>query len=237
MKGKLRKLVTFVPEAQAETVREAICKAGAGNIGNYSDCTFNVSGTGTFKAGEQATPFAGKKGEIHREAEVRIETIYPIWVENEVLKALRTSHPYEEIAYDIYPLENQLQSVGAGLIGQLPAPVNTIDFLDHVKSVMKTGSIRHTALIKSEIKSVAICGGSGSFLLENAIRAGADIFISSDFKYHQFFDADGKIIIADIGHFETEQFTINLLTEYLSRKFTTFAVRLTDTNTNPIYYR
>ncbi|MFN8154219.1 MAG: Nif3-like dinuclear metal center hexameric protein [Bacteroidia bacterium] len=237
MKGKLRKLVTYVPQEQAETVRAALCDAGAGQIGAYSDCSFLSAGTGTFKAGHNTNPFVGEIGEIHREPEIRIETIYPHWKEREILTALRASHPYEEIAYDIYTLENQLQSIGAGLIGELPLPMNTEAFLDQLKTVMNVRMIRHTALIKKEIKTIALCGGAGSFLLHDAIAAGADIFISADFKYHQFFDADHRILIADIGHFETEQFTINLLTGYLSQKFTTFAVRLTETNTNPIYYR
>ncbi len=237
VKGKLRKLVTFAPNDAAENVRNALSTAGAGHIGNYSDCSFLTEGTGTFKAGEGTQPFVGEKGQLHREPEIRIETIYPIWKERDILSALRASHPYEEIAYDLYPLENQLQNSGAGIIGMLPQPLKADVFLDNLKTTMKAGMIRHTALVKKEISRVALCGGSGSFLLADAIAAGADVFVTSDFKYHQFFDADGRILIADIGHFETEQFTINLLAEQLSQKFTTFAVRLTDTNTNPIYYR
>lgn len=235
--GKLRKLVTFVPSDDAEKVRIAISAAGAGHIGNYSDCSFLSEGTGTFKAGETAKPYVGEKGTVHREKEIRIETIYPVWKERDILAALRASHPYEEIAYDLYSLENQWKNTGAGMIGTLPQPLETEVFLEKLKTTMNAGVIRHTALIKKEISRVALCGGSGSFLLGDAIAAGADVFVTADFKYHQFFDADGRILIADIGHFETEQFTINLLAEHLSQKFTTFAVRLTDTNTNPIYYR
>lgn len=237
LRGKLRKLVTFIPHAQAEQVRMAICGAGAGEIGHYSDCSFTLDGTGTFRGNEETRPFVGKKGELHREPETRIETIYPVWKEHEVLRALRSSHPYEEIAYDIYPLENKMDTIGAGLIGELPEGMPAEDFLDRIKEKMRVPVIRHTALVKKEIRKVALCGGSGSFLLHQAIGAAADIFISADFKYHQFFDAEGRIIIADIGHFETEQFTIHLLAEIVSKKFTTFAVRLTDTNTNPIIYR
>lgn len=235
--GKLRKLVAFVPTDHTEKVRNAICAAGAGHIGNYSDCSFQTEGVGTFRPGEGANPFSGKLGELHRATEHRLETIYPIWREADILKALRQSHPYEEVAYEIYPCENQLQTVGAGIIGTLPAPVSVTEFLDQVKVRMNVPTIRHTKLIKNTIQKIAVCGGSGSFLLEQAIRAGADLFISADFKYHQFFDADGQIVVADIGHFETEQFTINLLAERLRQKFTTFAVRLTETTTNPIIYR
>lgn len=235
--GKLRKLVTFVPHAQAAQVRQALFHAGAGNIGNYSECSFNSNGEGTFKGGKDTKPFAGEPEISHTEAETRIETIFPHWKEQAVIQALRQSHPYEEIAFDIYTLENQYDNIGAGLIGELQESMNTETFLDHIKKSMKAPVVRHTALVKNQIKTVAICGGSGSFLLNDAIRQRADIFITGDFKYHQFFDADGKIIIADIGHFESEQFTINLLTEYIRQKFTTFAVRFTETNTNPIYYR
>ncbi|MBP7167067.1 MAG: Nif3-like dinuclear metal center hexameric protein [Bacteroidia bacterium] len=235
--GKLRKLVTFVPYAQAAQVREALFQAGAGNIGNYSDCSFNSTGEGTFKGGKDTQPFAGKAETPHTEPETRIETIFPQWKEQKVMQALRQSHPYEEIAYDIYTLDNQYDNIGAGLIGELQESMNTEAFLDHLKKSMKAPVVRHTELVTPHIKTVAICGGSGSFLLNDAIRQRADIFITGDFKYHQFFDADGKIIIADIGHFESEQFTIDLLTEYIRQKFTTFAVRFTETNTNPIYYR
>jgi dinuclear metal center YbgI/SA1388 family protein len=236
-KGKLRKLVTFVPHAQAAQVREALFQAGAGNIGNYSECSFNSTGEGTFKGGKDTQPFAGQAEISHTEPETRIETIFPNWKEQKVMQALRQSHPYEEIAYDIYTIDNQYDNIGAGLIGELTESMHTEIFLDHLKKSMKAPVVRHTALVKPHIKTVAICGGSGSFLLNDAIRQQADIFITGDFKYHQFFDADGKIIIADIGHFESEQFTIDLLTDYIRQKFTTFAVRFTETNTNPIYYR
>ncbi len=237
LKGQLRKLVTFVPSSHADKVRDALFAAGAGHIGNYSECSFSSAGNGTFKGGEGSQPFVGETGKRHSEAEERIELIYPAWKEPPVLTALKGSHPYEEIAFDIYRLENSAMQVGAGMIGDLPDAMDAETFLDHLKVCMKTGLIRHTALHSKRVKKVAVCGGSGSFLLERAIQQGADVFISGDFKYHQFFDAEGKIIIADIGHFESEQFTINLLSDYLKKKFTTFAIPFTETNTNPIYYR
>lgn len=237
MKGQLRKLVTYVPFSHAEAVRNSLFEAGGGHIGDYSECSFSSTGTGSFKGGASSHPYIGRKGERHQEHEERIEVIYQQWKEKALLHALKTSHPYEEVAFDIYPLGNNYQNAGAGMIGELQEEMTIENFLSVLKEKMNVQVIRHTAFHKKSIKSVAICGGSGSFLLATAIRQGADIFVSADFKYHQFFDADGKIIIADIGHFESEQFTINLIADYLREKFTTFAVPLTETNTNPIYYR
>lgn len=232
----LKKLVTFCPEAQAGQVRDALFGAGAGHIGNYSECSFNGSGTGTFKAGSGSDPFVGERGTRHHEAEIRIETIFKIQDERKVLLALLESHPYEEVAYDIYPIANKLESVGAGMVGWLPYEMDGQDFLRLVKERMQAKVIRHTALLPKRIKKVAVCGGSGSFLLKDAIAAGADAFITADFKYHEFFDAEQHLVIADIGHYESEQFTSNLLIENIQEKFPNFAIRLTEHNTNPINY-
>ena len=236
MGNQLKKLVTFAPTAASATVKNAIFNAGAGHIGNYSECSFSVSGDGSFKGNELSDPHIGKKGERHVEKEERIEVIFPSWKEGAILSALMGAHPYEEVAYDIYSLTNLHPHLGAGMVGELEEPLKTAAFLDLIKDRMKAKVIRHTALIKKDIQTVAVCGGSGSFLLNEAKKAKADLFITADFKYHQFFDAEDKIIIADIGHFETEQFTINLIGDYLREKFTTFAVLFTETNTNPIYY-
>lgn len=232
----LKKLVTFVPLASAEKVRNALFEAGAGSIGNYSACSFNIAGTGTFKANEAANPYVGEKGNRHLENEIRIETIYPLHLESKILMSLMLAHPYEEVAYDLYPITNPYQEVGAGMIGELELPADEITFLNYIKSQMNTMVVRHTDLRSKPIKRVAVCGGSGSFLLKQAIAAGADIFITSDFKYHEFFDADKKLIIADIGHYESEQFTQELLCEIITKKFANFAIRLTEINTNPIKY-
>jgi len=232
----LKKLVTYVPLAQAEEVREALFKAGAGHIGNYSECSFNGEGTGTFKAGEGTNPYVGEPGQQHKEQEIRIETVYPAQLESKILMALFLSHPYEEVAYDLYHLTNQYKQVGAGMVGELPIPLGEEEFLRHVKYNMKAQVIRHTELRGKSVKKVAVCGGSGGFLLKQAIAAGADVFITADYKYHEFFDAEKKIVIADIGHFESEQFTQHLLYEKIQKKFTNFAVRLTEINTNPIKY-
>jgi dinuclear metal center YbgI/SA1388 family protein len=232
----LKKLVTFCPVDFAEKVRTALFHAGAGGIGNYDECSFNITGEGTFRGNEYSKPFIGQIGARHTESESRIETIFESYKRSDVLKALFQSHPYEEVAYDIYPLENSHSQTGSGVVGELTENQSEIDFLKHVKSAMNAGSIRHTSLTGKDVKTVAVCGGSGSFLLNEAIKAGAEIFITADFKYHQFFDADKKIVIADIGHFESEQFTIDLIKTLILEKFSTFAVRLTKVNTNPVYY-
>lgn len=234
--GILKKLVTYVPTSHVDQVRNALFHAGAGNIGNYSECSFNAEGSGTFKGNEDSDPYVGEPGVRHTERETRIETIYPFNLESKVLMALMLAHPYEEVAYDLYAVTNQHQQVGAGMVGELEQAMDVGDFLYHVKEKMQTPVIRHTALTCKSIKKVAVCGGSGGFLLRQAIGAGADIFITADYKYHEFFDADGKIIIADIGHFESEQFTQQLLYELIRQRFADLPLRLTSVNTNPVNY-
>ena len=236
VKNELRKLVTFVPANHAETVRNALFNAGAGHIGNYDSCSFNSTGSGTFKAGENTDPFVGEKHKIHFEEEVRTETIYPKAIEQKIIHALSEAHPYEEPAYDIYPLENIYEKVGAGMIGETEDPADAPAFLKEVKKALNAKVIKHTKLPDKPIKKVALCGGAGSFLLHEAIRQNADIFISGDFKYHEFFDADNKIIIADAGHYETEKFTKELIYDILKKKFNTFACFLSEVNTNPVNY-
>jgi dinuclear metal center YbgI/SA1388 family protein len=232
----LRKLVTFCPPAHSEQVRAALFDAGGGCIGNYSECSFNLSGTGTFKAGEGADPFAGAIGKRHHEEEDRIEVIYPRHLEHALIRKLIDAHPYEEPAYDIYVLANRSPLVGSGIIGELQTALSVTGFLETLKTAFNAGCVRHTAPVKDSVKRIALCGGSGSFLLKEAIKSGADVFVTGDFKYHQFFDAEGKIVIADIGHYESEQFTKDLFYDILTKKNTTFAVRLSETNTNPINY-
>lgn len=234
--GQLKKLVTFVPVDHADKVREAIFECGAGRIGNYDSCSYNLEGNGTFRALQGTNPFVGEKGKIHFEKEIRFETVFPTTIQSKVLKALVNAHPYEEVAYDIYPLDNTFDKVGMGMIGEFDVAVDTIALFNSMKKLFNVKVIRHTKIHKDKVKKVAVCGGSGSFLLHNAIAAGAEIFISGDFKYHQFFDADNKIIIADIGHFESEQFTLEIFYDLILKKFPKFAVYLTEVNTNPINY-
>jgi len=235
-KELLRKLVTFCSVDDAEQVREAMFSAGAGNIGNYDSCSFNTPGTGSFKGSEVTKPYVGEREKLHYEEEIRIETIYPVYREKEILNALLEAHPYEEVAYDIYFLENEFNRVGAGMTGELEQEMNEMEFLKKVKEITQTGCIRHSRLLGNKIKKVAVCGGSGSFLIHSAIKAGADIFITGDIKYHDFFEAENKIVIADIGHYESEHFARELIYNILIKKFPNFAVLISDLNTNPINY-
>lgn len=234
--GLLKKLVTFVPVDHADSVREAVFSAGAGNIGNYDSCSFNMHGQGTFRGNDSTKPFVGEKGKHHYENEIRFETIFPSYLQETIINTLLQIHPYEEVAYDIYPLENSFEQVGMGMIGTIPMEMNELDFLKQLKDIFKSGTIRHTALTGKKVHKVAVCGGAGSFLLKRAISAGADFFVSGDFKYHQFFDAENKLVIADVGHFESEQFTKELFYELLTKNFSKFAVRLSEVNTNPVFY-
>jgi dinuclear metal center YbgI/SA1388 family protein len=232
----LKKLHTFVPASFAEKVRNAIFEAGGGQIGNYSEASFNSEGTGTFKAGHGTDPFVGEPGKRHHEHEVKIEIIYPVNLQNQVIQALCSAHPYEEVAYDIIALSNLNFQTGSGLIGELPEAMDEFDLLKKIKHSFALAVIKHTGLLGRKVKKVALCGGAGSFLIGKALSAGADWYITSDIKYHEFFDANDKMVIADIGHFESEQFTIDLLLEFLLKKFPTFALRKSETNTNPVRY-
>ncbi|WP_303920508.1 Nif3-like dinuclear metal center hexameric protein [Draconibacterium sediminis] len=234
--GLLKKLVTFVPVDHANKVREAVFAAGAGQIGNYDSCSFNAHGQGTFRGSDTTNPFVGKKGEQHYENEIRVETIFPDYLQGKVINALVQAHPYEEVAYDIYSLDNKFDQIGAGMIGTLPKEKSETAFLRQLKKTFNTKIIRHTALLDKKVKKIAVCGGSGSFLLNQAIASGADFFVTGDFKYHQFFDAENKIVIADIGHFESEQFTKELFYELLTKKFPKFAIHLSEVNSNPVFY-
>ncbi len=231
----LKKVVVFVPIADKDEVAQAMFAAGAGQIGNYEECSFESEGMGTFKPGANSKPSTGAIGTKQKEPEVRLEVLVEQSALSGVLKAMQDAHPYEEVAYDILSIENVHPQIGSGMIGRLKEPQYAFDFLQNIKDTFG-GGLRYTDITKDQIETVAWCGGSGSFLLPQAIAAGADIFITSDFKYHQFFDAEQKITIADIGHYENEQFTKALIADFLIEKFPSFAVLLTDTNTNPIKY-
>lgn len=235
-KQLLKKLYTFIPVEHHERVAKAVFDAGAGYIGNYSETSFTVRGTGTFKGNEYSTPMLGKKNVPEKADEVKFETIFPAQIEARVVSALLKAHPYEEVAYDIVSLDNTYQKVGSGMVGNLNNPTNELAFLKSVKKNLKTDSIRYTKLLGKPVKRVAVCGGAGRFLLNNAISANADVFITGDFKYHDFFDADGKIVVADVGHYESEQFTKDLLREQIVRNFPMFAGQISKISTNPINY-
>jgi len=234
--GVLRKLTTYVPVADAPGLKEALFAAGAGQIGNYSHCSFSVEGSGSFKAGEGAKPARGEKGEIHYEPEAQLHLVYPEDREKAVLKALLDHHPYEEVAREITTLNNTHPYLGMGMLGSLEAPMAENDFLAYVRERMETKVIRHSSLLGKQIVKVAVLGGSGAFAIGPAKAAGADVLITSDLKYHQFFEAGGQIVLMDIGHFESEQFTKKLLLDHLTKKIPNFAISLSETITNPVKY-
>lgn len=232
----LQKLTTFVPVEHAQKVLDALGQAGAGQIGAYKNCSFSVEGTGAFLPTDGASPFVGEVGKLQREAETRIEVILPAYLQGQVLRALREAHPYEEIAYYLQSLENAHQEVGSGAIGELASPMSEDEFLNFLRDRLNLSCIRHTARVGKPIQKVALCGGTGSFLLSQASRQGAQVFVSADFKYHEFFDADGRILIADIGHYESEINTVHLLADFLRARFADLPIHITRTNTNPIQY-
>ncbi|HRD51259.1 MAG TPA: Nif3-like dinuclear metal center hexameric protein [Flavobacteriales bacterium] len=234
--GQLRKLVVFVPMEQADAVRNAAFAAGAGHIGAYDECSFTVGGMGTFRPGPGTNPFSGEQGVRSSAAEFRLEFIYHAPREQAILAAIRGAHPYEEVAYDILVLANTHQGIGSGLLGEWDHPLSELDFLAKLKQTFGIQMIRHTKVLGKPIQRVALCGGSGAFLIRAAIASGADAYITGDVKYHEFFDADGRLLLADIGHYGSEQFTMHLIQRRLVDHFPTFAVRLTETVTDPIHH-
>jgi len=232
----LSKLTTFCPKEDKKNVLEALWKAGAGNIGNYQNCSFQLEGIGTFEPNAQANPFLGKQGVFEEASETRIEVIFPSYLQRKIVQTLKEAHPYEEVAYYLHNLENENQEIGSGAVGELSDAMSEEDFFTFLKEKMNLKVLKHTKTLNKPIKKVALCGGSGVFLLKTAIAAKADIFITADVKYHEFFDAENKIVLADIGHYESEIFTKELLHKVLSEKFPNIAVQISQTNTNPVYY-
>ena len=217
-KHVFQKLITFIPSKNTTEVLDAMHKAGAGHIGDYEKCSFRVTGKGRFKPSEEANPQSGEVNEINEVDEDRVELIYPSHLASSILSTLNEAHPYEEVAHFIHTIENHNSLVGSGMVGTLPSSLSGADFLDHLKERLNLKIVRHTALGVRPIKTVAVCGGAGSFLLGKAIQAKADAFVTSDFKYHEFFDAEGKTVICDVGHYESEIFTKDLLHSFLTRK-------------------
>jgi dinuclear metal center YbgI/SA1388 family protein len=235
-KNILKKLVTFVPVENTNSLLDALHRAGAGQIGTYSDCSFSVTGVGRFTPSTLSTPYIGSPQKAEEVIENRLEVIFPSHLENTLINSLKYHHPYEEVAHYVSDISNDNQEVGAGAIGKLQEPEDEYAFLIHLKEAMNLRIIRHTPLLNKPIQKVAVCGGAGGFLLRDAINQGADVFITSDYKYHEFFDAEGKIIICDIGHYESEVYTKDLIISYLSEKFCKFAILKSEVNTNPVSY-
>ena len=235
-KNFIQKLVTYTPKSNVETLKNALFAAGAGSIGNYSDCSFVSQGMGSYKGNEHSNPVIGQKNELTEAEEFKIEVIFEKYLQPNILKALFTAHIYEEVAYEIYSLENQHQNIGLGMIGTLEKPISEVEFLTYVKQKMHCGGIRHSKFLNKPIEKVAVLGGSGSFAITDAKKAGADIFITSDLKYHDYFQAENSLVLADIGHFESERYTKNYIYDFLCKKIHNFAIVLSETDTNPIKY-
>ncbi len=235
-KNTIKKLTTYAPNKAAEKIRLALFESGAGNLGNYDSCSYNTEGYGTYRGNINSNPAFGEKGKLHTENETFISIVFEKHKEKEILRALFDAHPYEEVAYDIVSLDNLNQKIGMGMIGELEDETNELEFLDLLKRKMSAKGIRHSKLLNKPIKKVAVLGGSGSFAISKAIQKRADIYITSDIKYHEFYSAENKMVIADIGHYESEQFTKNLLVDILTKKFPNFAIILSKKNTNPIHY-
>jgi dinuclear metal center YbgI/SA1388 family protein len=234
--GVIKKLVTYVPLGSKDALLEKLFEAGAGHLGNYSHCSFTGEGTGSFLPGQGSNPAIGKQGDLQLEPEVQLHITFTHERERAVLDALFAHHPYEEVAYEVTTLENKYGHLGMGMVGELPRAVAPKEFLQLVRDRFHCGCIRHSELPEAPFRKVAVLGGSGAFAIGAAKAAGADILITADVKYHEFYQAEGKMVIADIGHYETEQFTKNLIAEYLSEKIPNFAIALSETKTNPINY-
>lgn len=232
----IQKLVTYTVPDNADKVRNALFEAGAGTIGNYDNCSFNSNGFFTFQGNENSNPVIGEKGKLHTGNEIKIEVLFEKHLQSRILKTLFANHIYEEVAYEIYNIENAHQNIGLGMIGELEVEMSEKDFLLMVKDKMIANGIRHSAFLGKKIKKVAVLGGSGSFAIKNAIMAGADAFLTADLKYHQFYEAENKLVLADIGHFESERYTKNYIVDYLRKKILNFAIILSEENTNPVKY-
>lgn len=232
----IQKLITYTIPENAEQLRNALFDAGAGKIGNYEDCSFNSQGIGTYMGNENSNPEIGDRFEFVEAPEIKIEVTFEKHLQGKILKALFQNHVYEEVAYEIYELQNTHQNIGLGMIGELETALTETEFLQLVKDKMQTGGIRHSAFTDKKIKKIAVLGGSGSFAIRNAISAQADAFVTSDLKYHQFYEAENKLLLADIGHFESERYTKNYIVDYLTKKIPNFAIILSEENTNPVKY-
>lgn len=234
------KVVVFLPETNLDEVASAMFNQGAGIIGEYNNCSFRTNGIGTFKGSANSNPFIGKKENFEKANEVRLEVLVDSWKLNKVINAMLKSHPYEEPAYDIYPLRNKNVNYGAGAIGELDNEMNVNEFLKHVEKSLLLSNFRFVNGNKRRIKKVAVCGGSGSELLNDAISKNADVFITADIKYHTFHDAKNKILLIDAGHYETEVVILKIVEEKIKKlikeKKENIKVYKYSSSTNPVKF-
>jgi hypothetical protein len=236
MYDALKALHYYVPVTHEHSVREALHTAGAGNIGEYSSCSFTSEGTGRFQPSTDANPHTGTANVLSEVNEVKVEMIFPAHLTTVILAALKSAHPYEEVAYSVYSLENSWQEVGSGFVGNLEKSLLPEEFLEFIKKRLGLQALKHTALPKGPISKVAVCGGAGSFLIKEAMKQSCDAYITSDIKYHEFFDAENQCLIVDVGHYESEVMIIEAIHDYLSKNISNFAVLKSETNTNPVRF-
>ncbi|RKS25568.1 dinuclear metal center YbgI/SA1388 family protein [Flavobacterium endophyticum] len=232
----IQKLITYTIPENHQKLRNALFDAGAGNIGNYENCSFNSQGIGSYQGNENSNPEIGERGEFVENTEIKIEVTFEKHLQSKILKALFSNHVYEEVAYEIYDLQNSHQNIGLGMVGELEIEMPEKEFLEFVKTKMKAEGIRHSEYLGKPIKKVAVLGGSGSFAIKKAIQAGADAFLTADLKYHQFYESENQLLLADIGHYESERYTKNYIVDYLTKKIPNFAIILSEENTNPVKY-
>lgn len=232
----LLKLVVYVPSEYVGSVREALFAAGCGCIGQYDSCSYSCEGKGTFRPLEGTRPFCGVIGKLHTASEVRVETILPAHCKADVLQVLLDNHPYEEPAFDFYPVRNDWSQVGAGVVGELEKPMECRDFLWKVKQTFGVECIRHNGFNDRKIATVALCGGAGAFLIPQALHGKADAFVTGEIKYHEYFGYENDILLVQAGHYESERYTIELFSEVLGKSFPGLRIRQTECNTNPIKY-
>lgn len=232
----IKKITTYTTPENAPILRTALFEAGAGSIGNYDQCSYSSVGTGTYRGNEHSNPVIGEKHQLHTAEEIKIELTYPKHREAAIMTALFKNHVYEEVAYELTALTNKNQNMGLGMIGTLKNELDETAFLQLVKDKMDCGGIRHSGLLNKKIKRVAVLGGSGSYAIKHAINSGADAYLTADLKYHQFYEAEKKLLLCDIGHFESERYTKNYIFDYITKKLRNFAIILSQENTNPVKY-
>ncbi|WP_124727801.1 Nif3-like dinuclear metal center hexameric protein [Staphylospora marina] len=233
----LKKLVVFVPEDHHEKVLNAVSEAGAGWIGNYSHCTFNVEGTGTFMPGEGTNPFIGKRGTLEKVREVRLETVFPASIRDRVVKAMLAAHPYEEVAYDIYPLDLPGTPQGYGRIGRLPEEMTLEQFASHVRNRLGVDGLRMVGDPARIVKKVAVLGGAGGRNYPDALRAGADVYVTGDVDYHTAQDAlRHGLALVDPGH-HVERWVVDRVVQRLKEELKdAVPVHASTVNTDPFRF-
>jgi dinuclear metal center YbgI/SA1388 family protein len=236
----LYKLATFVPADHFDAVRSALADAGAGRIGDYEACAFAHEGTGFFRPGDAANPHIGTAGgDLESADEVKLEVEVARWDLGGVLGALQDAHPYEEVAYDVYPVQQKNSRAGLGAVGRLASPESLSDFLGRVADRLDAGSLRYAGPDEATVERVAVCGGAGSDFVGQALAAGADAYVTADVKYHEFFEALGpdgvpQLAFIDAGHYETEALTEALLRDWLADRFNDVDWQRTGVRTSPM---